>query len=331
MQTQARRTRQQVPRKDTDARVVNHRPHVKPKPEWIKTALGSSDDTRVLRSLLRGGGLNTVCVEARCPNKGECFGENTATFMILGRICTRGCAFCNVERGGEGAPLDRDEPARVAHAVEKMGLDYAVITSVTRDDLDDGGAAHFADTVSQVRALAHRPKVEVLIPDYHGTALRRVVESGPRVLAHNIEVVKRLSPSIRHRRFSYRASLETLRQARALADEATADRKGGPVVTKSSLMLGLGERDDEVEEAFADLLVQGVEILALGQYLQPSRRHAPVVEYVEPARFEEWAVKGRDMGFRAVWAGPLVRTSYRAAQAYEAAAAKVPRSSTAKG
>jgi lipoic acid synthetase len=248
-----------------------------------------------------------VCAEARCPNVGECWGAGTATFMILGDLCTRGCRFCAVLRGNQGGSVDLEEPERVKEAVVRMGLEYAVITSVTRDDLDDGGASVFATAIRAVKSLNPPVSVEVLTPDYIGGDLEIVLKAGPDVFAHNIEVVKRLTPSMRHAKFSYERSLECLSQARAFDSH---------LKTKSSIMLGLGESDVEVEDAMADLLDVGVEILVLGQYLQPTRDHAEVVEYVHPGRFEEWALLGRSMGFGYVAAGPLVRTSYRAAEAY---------------
>ncbi len=248
-----------------------------------------------------------MCAEARCPNVGECWGAGTATFMILGDLCTRGCRFCAVLRGNQGGSVDLEEPERVKEAVVRMGLEYVVITSVTRDDLCDGGASVFATAIRAVKSLNPPVSVEVLTPDYISVDLETVLKAGPDVFAHNIEVVKRLTPSMRHAKFSYERSLECLSQARAFDSN---------LKTKSSIMLGLGESDVEVEDAMADLLDVGVEILVLGQYLQPTRDHAEVVEYVHPGRFEEWALLGRSMGFGYVAAGPLVRTSYRAAEAY---------------
>lgn len=277
------------------------------KPDWLKVPIPSGERYRRVKQAVDCGGLHTVCAEARCPNVGECWGAGTATFMILGDLCTRGCRFCAVLRGNQGGSVDLEEPERVKEAVVRMGLEYAVITSVTRDDLDDGGASVFATAIRAVKSLNPPVSVEVLTPDYIGGDLEIVLKAGPDVFAHNIEVVKRLTPSMRHAKFSYERSLECLSQARAFDSH---------LKTKSSIMLGLGESDVEVEDAMADLLDVGVEILVLGQYLQPTRDHAGVVEYVHPGRFEEWALLGRSMGFGYVAAGPLVRTSYRAAEAY---------------
>lgn len=226
--------------------------------------------------------------------------------MILGKTCTRGCAFCAVSRG-DGEPIDSGEAARVSAAVEAMKLDYVVITSVTRDDLVDGGAQQFADTIDAVKGLRHNVSVEVLTPDYIGAPLRRVLDAAPTVFAHNIETVERLSAAMRHARFNYRRSLDTLR--------AAADF-GIHVITKSSIMLGLGETRDDVRSSMRHLREVGVQILVLGQYLQPTKAHAPVKTFVSPSEFEAYAQLGADMGFEFVAAAPLARTSYRAAEAY---------------
>ena len=277
------------------------------KPDWLKVPIPSGERYKRVKQAVDCGGLHTVCAEARCPNMGECWDAGTATFMILGDLCTRGCRFCAVSRGNQGGSVDREEPERVKEAVVRMGLEYAVITSVTRDDLDDGGAAIFAAAIRAVKSLDPPVRVEVLTPDYIGGDLETVLEAAPDVFAHNIEVVKRLTPSMRHAGFSYERSLECLSRARAFNRNQ---------LTKSSIMLGLGESDAEIEDSMADLLGVGVEILVLGQYLQPTRDHAEVIEYIHPDRFEKWAHFGRAMGFGYVAAGPLVRTSYRAAEAY---------------
>lgn len=281
-------------------------PRVSKKPSWLKVSLPGGERYRHVKRAVEDGGLHTVCREARCPNVGECWESGTATFMILGDTCTRGCRFCAVTRGDPEGRVDRGEPARVARAASRMGLDYAVVTSVTRDDLPDGGATVFADTVRELKALDPAPMVELLTPDYLDADLAVVLDSGPAVFAHNVEVVERLCPSMRHGRFTYARSLECL---------ASAAAKGGSIV-KSSIMLGLGETDEEVRRTMSDLRSAGVEILVLGQYLQPTRDHAGVVEYVPPERFDEWAREGEGMGFDYVASGPLVRTSYRAAEAY---------------
>ena len=282
-------------------------PRVKQKkPEWLKVTLPGGERYRQVRRAVAEGGLHTVCQEARCPNVGECWESGTATFMILGDTCTRGCRFCAVTRGDPAGVVDEEEPGRVALAASRMGLDYVVVTSVTRDDLPDGGARIFAGTVRALKTTDPAPLVELLTPDYLGDDLTAVLDAGPDVFAHNVEVVERLCKEMRHGRFDYSRSLECLSQASA--------RKGS--ITKSSVMLGLGETDEEVRRTMADIRSAGVSILVLGQYLQPTVNHAEVVEYVPPSRFDEWAAEGARMGFDHVSAGPLVRTSYRAAEAY---------------
>jgi lipoic acid synthetase len=280
-----------------------------PKPPWLKVGLPGGERYGRVRAAVERGGLHTVCREARCPNVGECWNAGTATFLILGDHCTRGCRFCAVSRGDPGGAVDAAEPVRIARAAAEMGLDYAVITSVTRDDLRDGGSGIFADTIRALRELEPAPLVELLIPDYLGADLDRVLDAGPDVLAHNLEVVERLTPRMRHAAFGYRRSLSVLERAAA---------RGAPrgLLTKSSIMLGLGESRDEVRSAMADLRDAGVSILVLGQYLRPTAANAAVVEYLPPEVFEELAAKGRDLGFEYVSAGPLVRTSYRAAEAW---------------
>jgi lipoic acid synthetase len=249
--------------------------------------------------------LHTVCTSARCPNLSECWNRGTATFMILGDTCTRHCGFCSVKTGNPRGEVDDDEPRRVAEAAKELGLKYVVLTSVDRDDLEDLGAGVFARTVAAVRRMAPDAKVEALTPDFGAKRglVRQVVEAGPDVFGHNIETVERLSPEVRDRRASYRMSLEVLR----LVKEPAPD-----MLTKSGLMTGLGETDEEVEQALADLRSVGCDIVTIGQYLQPDRRCLPVHRYVEPARFESWQKQARDMGFRGAFCGPLVRSSYMA-------------------
>ncbi len=273
----------------------------------MKVKVADGPRYRAVRQTVARQGLHTVCQEARCPNQGECWGAGTATFLLLGEVCTRGCRFCAVTRGDPAGAVDTAEPRRVAEAVHSMGLEYAVLTSVSRDDLPDGGASVFAATVRAIQGLTPPPRTEVLVPDYGPEALDTVLAAGPDVLAHNLEVVERLTPLLRHHQFGYRSSLDVLQRA-------TASAWGG--VVKSSLLLGLGETEEEVSQALDDLLAAGTRILVLGQYLQPTREHAPVVEYVPPERFERWAEEGRNRGFGYVAAGPLVRTSYRAAEAF---------------
>jgi lipoic acid synthetase len=260
-----------------------------------------------VRSAVSGCQLNTVCEEAHCPNIGECWDSGTATFMILGKTCSRGCRFCAVTRGNQNGIIDSMEPSRVCAAAERMELDYVVITSVTRDDLKDGGASIFAETVRALKGLNKPPLVELLTPDYWEENLETVINSKPDVFAHNIEVVERLTPALRHRAFSYAHSLRVLAKAREL------DNK---MHTKSSIMLGIGETDDEIESAMQDLRRADVNILVLGQYLQPTKDHAPVTEYIAPEQFDALRARGTELGFDFVAAGPLVRTSYKAAEAY---------------
>jgi lipoic acid synthetase len=277
------------------------------KPDWLRVKRATGDRYHKIRRTLAKGSLNTVCEAANCPNKAECWNSGTATFMLMGDVCTRGCAFCAVTRGDPQGCSDQMEPQRVADAVQEMGLDYAVLTSVTRDDLADGGASVYAETIRRIKALDAAPLVEVLIPDYLGDALDTVLQAKPAVVAHNIEVVERLSPLHRHERFSYERSLDVLRQV-AL--------KGDGVIAKSSIMLGLSETEEEIEQAMHDLLAVGVKILVLGQYLCPTKEHTPVHEYLPPETFERLGQRGRELGFEFVAAGPLVRTSYRAAEAF---------------
>ncbi len=281
---------------------------VVPKPDWLKIKVQDGPDRRQVAKLIRHLSLHTVCDEAHCPNRMECFSRKTATFMILGRICSRNCTFCNVT-GGVPEPVDPQEPQRVALAIQELGLTYAVITSVTRDDLPDGGADHFAAVIRAIKNLDQPVKVEVLIPDFSGDpeALRKVVEAGPEVINHNVETVQRLYPAVRPLAV-YARSLELLGRVKELDDR---------MLTKSGLMVGLGERKDEVIRVFQDLRTQGCDQLTVGQYLAPSKRHYPVVEYVPPRVFEEYRKIALDLGFRYVASGPLVRSSYLADKALQ--------------
>lgn len=280
-------------------------------PAWIRSDLRTDADFRRIQGLLTREGLNTVCVGARCPNRAECWNHGTATFLILGDTCTRGCAFCAVTPG-RPAPPSEDEPARVARAVKAMGLKHAVVTSVTRDDLPDGGAGVFAATIRALRSASPGTSVEVLTPDFQGSesALAAVLEARPDVFAHNLETVRRLTPAIRSSA-SYERSLAVLRFAASWSP---------PVAVKSGLMLGLGETDAEVVESLGDLRAAGCRWLTLGQYLAPTARHAPVARFVTPAEFDDYAVRARNMGFEQVASGPLVRSSYRAAEGWAAMA-----------
>ena len=279
------------------------------KPEWIKVKLPTGENYVRIKGLLREANLHTVCEEANCPNIAECWGGGTATFMLMGDTCTRGCRFCNVKVGNPQQVLDGDEPSKIAKAVKMLGLTYIVLTSVARDDLPDGGAEHIAKTVEAINRADPSILVETLIPDFRGdvSALKRVVESGVAVLAHNIETVRRLTPSVRDRRADYEQSMKVLRNVKSLKAD---------LITKSSIMLGLGETESEVIQTMADLRSVGVDALTIGQYLQPSRGHIPVTEYVNPQTFEKFRRSGEEMGFLYVASGPLVRSSYKAGEYY---------------
>jgi lipoic acid synthetase len=274
-----------------------------PRPVWLKAPAPAGDNYHELKSLVKRLALHTVCESAACPNVGECWNHRTATFMILGNVCTRRCGFCAVAKGAP-LPVDYDEPRRVAEAVGALGLRYAVITSVNRDDRKDGGAELFALTIMAIRERVPGCKVEVLTPDFQGShaAMDIVLDASPDVLNHNTETVPRLYRQVRLGA-RYERSLEILAYARQA-------RPGIP--TKSGLMLGLGETSAEVLGVMRDLRAHGVEILTLGQYLRPSPRHLPILRYIPPEEFGEYRVAGREMGFRHVEAGPLVRSSYHA-------------------
>lgn len=280
-----------------------------PKPSWLTVRAPGGEAYGRLRTLARTLNLHTVCEEARCPNLGECWrGEHaTMTIMVLGDACTRRCRFCAVKTVTSAPPPDPGEPRHVAEAVAAMRLGYVVITSVDRDDLPDGGASHYAACVRAIRAHAPHTLVETLAPDYAGAALATLLAAAPDVFAHNVEVVDRLQRKIRDPRCSEARSLATLEGAKALVPG---------ILTKSSLMLGLGETADEVVTTMRRLRAAGVDLLTLGQYLRPSPRHAPVREFVPPERFDELRRAGEAMGFAAVASGPLVRSSYRAAELF---------------
>ncbi len=274
-------------------------------PAWLKVRAPGSEGYLRVKGLLRRAALHTVCEEAACPNIGECFDAGTATFLILGDVCTRACRFCAITSGRPG-PVDAGEPRRVAETVALLGLRHAVVTSVTRDDLPDGGASIFAATIREIRRLSPPTAVEVLIPDLRGDwqALSFISKAAPDILNHNLETVSRLYRAVRPQAL-YVRSLDLLRQAKA---------KRPDVLTKTGIMLGLGEEPDEVRQAMRDLREAGCDILTLGQYLQPSRRHLPVARFYPPDEFAALAEEGWGMGFRHVESGPLVRSSYRAAQ-----------------
>lgn len=281
-----------------------------PKPEWIKaTAPGETGDEEEVGKILADHELNTVCREADCPNQGECWKEGTATFMLLGRVCTRNCRFCDVETGNPDDEKIEEEPKRIKKAVRKLGLDYVVLTSVDRDDLPDGGAGHFRATVERIKEIPDPPLVEGLIPDFSGetSSLREIKESGLEVVGHNIETVERLTPEVRDRRAGYRLSLSVLDELK---------RTDSDLVTKSSIMLGLGESKSEVIQAMEDLRNVNVDIVTLGQYLRPSKDQLPVKKFWEVSEFEELKEIGEELGFSGVVSGPFVRSSYKAKETY---------------
>ena len=279
--------------------------HREKKPAWIKVKLPSDPTFWSTKSLVTDLKLVTVCEEAQCPNRWECWSHGTATFMIAGEKCTRACGFCAVKTARPD-PLEADEPARVAEAVRRMKLRHVVITAVARDDLRDGGAQHFQQTIRSVRALNPETIIEVLVPDFNDRdwALALVMEARPHIFNHNLETVERLTPLVRSRA-QYQRSLTVLKKAKAMVD--------GKVATKSGLMLGLGEQTDEILRAMDDLRAHDVTVLTLGQYLRPSPKHLPVIEFVEPAVFDELKAIALAKGFRHVASGPLVRSSYNAA------------------
>lgn len=282
-----------------------------PKPRWLKAKPADSENYQKLRNTVRDLGLATVCEEARCPNIGECWGGGedetaTATIMIMGDTCTRGCRFCSVKTSKAPPPLDPEEPEKVATAIAKWGLDYVVLTSVDRDDLEDQGSQHFREVVQKLKEKKPDLLVEALTPDFQGneTMIHAVATSGLDVFAHNMETVERLTPKVRDRRAKYRQSLEVLKYAKSV----------GNCLTKTSLMLGLGETDEDLQQTLEDLRAIDVDVVTFGQYLQPTKKHLPVKEYITPEKFEEWKAKAEAMGFKYVASGPLVRSSYKAGE-----------------
>lgn len=273
-------------------------------PEWLRLKLPTSDTFSHTRSLLDELKLHTVCESAKCPNHWECWSKGTATFMIAGDRCTRACGFCAVSTAKPLA-LEADEPARVAEATRRMKLKHVVITAVARDDLKDGGAEHFRQTIEKVRELNPGIVIEVLVPDFldNDACIAMVLQANPHIYNHNLETVRRLTPAVRHRA-TYDRSLSVLKKVKA--------KRGDAIHTKSGIMLGLGEREEEVLQAMRDLRASQCDILTLGQYLQPTLRHLPVVEFVPPAKFAEYKIQAEAMGFIHVASGPMVRSSYHA-------------------
>ncbi len=279
------------------------------KPEWLKVRLPGGEDYERVKSKVNSLRLNTVCKEAMCPNLAECWGAGTATIMILGDTCTRGCRFCNVKTGNPRGVVDWMEPVRVAEAVRDLGWKYLVVTAVDRDDLADGGALIFANTVRAIRERVPDSRVEILSGDYRGDriALDVVLDAQPDVFAHNLETVRRLSPRVRDKRADYDRSLQVLEHAKKRAPQR---------FTKTSLMLGLGERDDEVEQAMDDARSAGVDIFTMGQYLRPSKKHLAVEAFIAPEKFAELGRLAKAKGFHQVVSSPLSRSSYHAEQAF---------------
>ncbi|TDG42083.1 hypothetical protein AWZ03_011485 [Drosophila navojoa] len=281
-------------------------------PPWLKTTIPMGKNYAKIKTQLRDLKLSTVCEEARCPNIGECWGggehgTQTATIMLMGDTCTRGCRFCSVKTARAPPPLDVNEPVNTAKAISSWGLDYIVLTSVDRDDLPDGGSKHIAETVREIKTRNSNIFVECLVPDFRGDleCVKTIATCGLDVYAHNIETVEKLTPFVRDRRAHYRQTLQVLREAKNFNPN---------LITKSSIMLGLGETDAEVEQTMQDLREVGVECLTLGQYMQPTKRHLKVIEYVTPEKFKHWEQRGNELGFLYTASGPLVRSSYKAGE-----------------
>lgn len=278
------------------------------KPKWLRVKSGDSDGFAETLSIVKKYGISTVCEEALCPNIGECWRHRTATFMIMGYICTRNCGFCGI-RCGTPKPLDPNEPEKVALAVRDLGLKYAVITTVSRDDLEDGGAAHFAQVIHKIRELSPETKIEILGPDLKGNEehIKIIADAKPDVYGHNIEVIKRLHKAVKKPPSDYDVSIETLKIIKKL------DKN---MITKSGMMVGVGETFDEVMETLEDLRSADVAVVTLGQYISPSASHYPIVKYVTPEEFAEYRERGLKMGFKEVLSGPLVRSSYKAGETF---------------
>lgn len=281
------------------------------KPQWLKSSLAQGSSLFHWEHKINQKNLVTVCEEAKCPNKNECWNQNTATFMLLGDTCTRACRFCNVKTGDPKGMIDDLEPIRIAEMIQKMGLRYIVLTMVDRDDLEDGGAYHIAKVIEQIHRLNPEVKVEILAGDFGGncTSIDKVLHAKIAVFAHNLETVKNLTPRVRDRRAGYEKSLDILRYA--------YENQKYPILTKSSLMLGLGESEEEIEQALRDLREAGVTLLTLGQYLRPTKKHIPLRRFVTPREFSDLAIVAKEIGFTQVVSGPLVRSSYHAKTLYQ--------------
>jgi len=280
------------------------------KPQWLRIKLITTDNFTNIKNTIKNYNLHTVCESAHCPNISECWNTGTATFMLMGDTCTRACKFCAVKTGNPMKKLDIDEPKKLAFALGEIGLfDYVVLTSVNRDDLEDGGASHFAECIKGIKKYYPEIIIEVLIPDFNGdtTALRKIVDAKPEVVAHNIETVERLQKMARDPRASYNQSLKVLENVKKM---------NSGIYTKSSVMLGLGEKDEEVIKAMKDLRAINVDILTIGQYLRPTDWHIPITEFVEPQKFEYFKQKAVELGFLFCASGPLVRSSYKAGELF---------------
>jgi len=279
------------------------------KPSWLKVKPPTSENYLYLKKMMHELGINSVCQEAICPNIDECWKNKTATFMIMGSVCTRGCRFCAVKTGDPSGILDHLEPTKIAEAISTLKLKYVVLTSVDRDDLDDGGSEHFAKTVSAIKIKDKNIVVEILAPDFGANRLmiNKVINSGPEVYGHNIETVERVTPLIRDRRSTYKTSMKTLETIKLIKNNQ---------YTKSSLLLGVGETKDEVISTLKDLRNVGCDIVTLGQYLSPTKRHYPVTRYIHPDEFQEYNEIATSLGFKFCASGPLVRSSYRAGELF---------------
>lgn len=282
------------------------KPHLS-KPDWLKVRAPGGENYQRIKSMLGDLKLATVCQEAKCPNMGECWSGGTATFMLMGEVCTRGCKFCHVKTGNPKGVLDPLEPEKVGYSIAQMGLEYVVITSVDRDDLPDQGAAHFSRTIRTIKKLDDHVIIEILTPDFRGEMdlVAQLVDAKPDVFAHNVETVERLQKKVRDPRANYKQSLGVLEHV----------KKHDPTrYTKTSLMLGLGETDEEILQTLKDLRAIDCDVITFGQYLQPTQRHIPVIEYITPEKFKYWQQTAEDLGFLYVASGPLVRSSYRAGE-----------------
>ncbi len=287
------------------------------KPDWLKVKAPGGERFGAIKEQLRSLKLHTVCEEARCPNMGECWSGGTATVMLLGDVCTRGCRFCAITSGKPGGVVDAEEPYKVGGMIALSGLEYVVLTSVNRDDLPDGGAAHFSETVRQIKLRSPHILCETLVPDFQGSeaAIRALLLGGVDVYAHNVETVRRLTTRVRDRRAGYDQSLKVLKAAKRIGLELQSSGLiQNPVFTKTSIQLGHGENDEEVLETLRELRLHDVDVVTFGQYLQPTQKHLPVVEYVTPEKFETWDRISKELGFAYVASGPLVRSSYKAGE-----------------